>query len=326
MPYNGFALDIPSDALFIKDDRIYTPTSAHELGHCLGLYHTHKGLAYRERGCAEAIDGSNCNTCGDLVCDTPADNGKVNTNGYMPDLTNIMSYFHLFGYNRDHFTNSQGRRMRMALDNAPILSDITSNRCVRMSALNQLTHPNIETVRLSNLPTGVTVQWAVSGNISITSRSNSHASLRSRNTTPGSSNVWVRATLSNGIELLEGFRVINPPKTSLITSLVSFGSVSLSSGKWTNITARYNGQISPGGFTWQWSVPSSYIRQHSSSDSYIHVKPNITRNTQIYIRVKVCNASGCSGWKRAWFNVTAAPPSRPRWGVPLSPKPTKVHY
>lgn len=43
--YNGFALDIPSDALFIRDNRIYTSTSAHELEHCLGLYHTLQGTA-----------------------------------------------------------------------------------------------------------------------------------------------------------------------------------------------------------------------------------------------------------------------------------------
>ena len=78
-------------------------TFAHELGHYLGLYHTHSTT----HG-AELVDGSNCGSTGDLVCDTPAEpnlSGKVTTtclytgtdldpNGiaYVPDPTNMMSY------------------------------------------------------------------------------------------------------------------------------------------------------------------------------------------------------------------------------------------
>jgi len=43
-------------------------TLTHELGHFFGLYHTYE----REFG-DELVDGSNCATTGDLVCDTPAD-------------------------------------------------------------------------------------------------------------------------------------------------------------------------------------------------------------------------------------------------------------
>lgn len=76
---------------------------AHELGHFFGLWHTHtlfNGL--------ELVNGSNCATAGDLLCDTPADPnlGLTGTNGcsyegnftdpngdiYNPDPTNIMSY------------------------------------------------------------------------------------------------------------------------------------------------------------------------------------------------------------------------------------------
>ena len=76
---------------------------AHELGHNLGLYHTHENF-----GGNELVDQSNCNVAGDYICDTAADpnlNGKVGSdcsytgldvdsmgNSYKPPVNNIMSY------------------------------------------------------------------------------------------------------------------------------------------------------------------------------------------------------------------------------------------
>ena len=49
---------------------------SHEMGHVLGLWHTHHGT-FNEGGdtnqCAELVDGSNSDTCGDYIEDTPAD-------------------------------------------------------------------------------------------------------------------------------------------------------------------------------------------------------------------------------------------------------------
>lgn len=75
-------------------------TLSHEFGHFFSLYHTHSD--------DEFVNGSNCRTAGDEVCDTPADpglSGKVNgdcsyfgsrrdPNGhtYRPDTKNLMSY------------------------------------------------------------------------------------------------------------------------------------------------------------------------------------------------------------------------------------------
>lgn len=78
-------------------------TLIHEMGHFFYLSHTHGGTAN------ELVDGSNCLTDGDYLCDTPADptlgTGNVNTscvytgvgtdaNGqaYTPSPINIMSY------------------------------------------------------------------------------------------------------------------------------------------------------------------------------------------------------------------------------------------
>ncbi len=78
----------------------------HEMGHYLGLYHTH---GKTNTGTSdELVNGSNCLTAGDDVCDTPADpnlSGGVSTNCtyigtaqdlnnqfYVPSVANHMSY------------------------------------------------------------------------------------------------------------------------------------------------------------------------------------------------------------------------------------------
>jgi hypothetical protein len=97
----------------------------HELGHVLGLQHTF--------GPGELVDGSNCLTAGDGICDTPADGGyylpgvhidlstctyigtETDANGdlYDPMLNNIMSYSPCA---KDAFTPGQGQLMRYVLD------------------------------------------------------------------------------------------------------------------------------------------------------------------------------------------------------------------
>ncbi len=84
-----------------------TSAIPHEMGHFFGLLHT-----FKDNG-AELVDGSNCSTAGDMICDTPADpyvsgdpvasyvkdcifiSSKTDANGdfYVPDVGNIMSYY-----------------------------------------------------------------------------------------------------------------------------------------------------------------------------------------------------------------------------------------
>lgn len=95
----------------------------HEMGHYWGLKHTFEGSG------SENADGSNCQTEGDEVCDTPADpyvnpekmnlyidanctfiSTKKDVNGqfYNPDVSNIMSYYPC---GCSVFTNGQYIRM-----------------------------------------------------------------------------------------------------------------------------------------------------------------------------------------------------------------------
>ncbi|MGB0879750.1 MAG: zinc-dependent metalloprotease [Polaribacter sp.] len=112
---------------------------SHEMGHVLFLWHTHHGTRYEggdPNQCKELVDGSNSNSCGDYVIDTPADpylgfnvnlsncvwNGSgtdANGDSYNPDTTQIMSYSHPDCMS--HFSQGQGVRARNAIATLPFL-------------------------------------------------------------------------------------------------------------------------------------------------------------------------------------------------------------
>lgn len=96
-------------------------TLTHEMGHFFGLLHTWEGSHLPG---SELVDGSNCETSGDGICDTPADPyvnddssskdcdvliDKKDINGqyYTPILNNIMSYYQC----RCNFTCGQYNKM-----------------------------------------------------------------------------------------------------------------------------------------------------------------------------------------------------------------------
>ncbi|MCC5916732.1 MAG: zinc-dependent metalloprotease [Cryomorphaceae bacterium] len=176
---NSFAIGIPSNSCFIRGIKTFIDTSmnttkvipqaitsivSHEVGHMLGLYHTHHGTSgpwnpFPAATCAELVDGSNCDTCGDYVCDTPADRyGSVdqthinydcsynwdsvyslisidsiyeyrafdaNGDTINPDRLNIMSFSYVHCYNS--FTNGQISRIRNVVANSPLLQACLSS-------------------------------------------------------------------------------------------------------------------------------------------------------------------------------------------------------
>jgi hypothetical protein len=127
---SGGKAQFPGNYIALTKDYLDTFVLAHEIGHNFNLFHTHHGGAYEPDPNipAEAINGSNCATAGDLICDTPADprlfsgsGGNLNSStctytgggGYNPDTENIMSYTP--PECGDSFTHGQGDRMRGAL-------------------------------------------------------------------------------------------------------------------------------------------------------------------------------------------------------------------
>ncbi|RED92034.1 M43 family zinc metalloprotease [Marinoscillum furvescens] len=189
----GKAQNIPSNALVMRDEDVISSISAHELGHCLNLYHTFQGTDPNTSGCAEAINGSNCNSCGDLVCDTPADQNTGIFGGYSPDLTNIMSYY----LPADHFTTGQGWRMRTAISRESALSGITGTSCTipKLSSIDHLCNSGTKTITVSNLGANTTT-WTVSPYVSIVSSNNSSITVEASSSS-AQGNAFVRASFSN---------------------------------------------------------------------------------------------------------------------------------
>ena len=142
----GQASGIPANALVIGGNLnfngiiTYSANShilSHEMGHCLGLFHTFHGTCC-EPGCPELVNGSNGTTCGDFVQDSPADPVRLfnyslnnctwnntsfrdaNNDLYNPDEKIIMAY--TYPQCMQYFTNGQGQRMRDQMANSPILT------------------------------------------------------------------------------------------------------------------------------------------------------------------------------------------------------------
>ena len=123
--YCGYTRIPPSSDVVLMANNCTTSgnTLSHELGHYFSLYHTHGKSNFGTTD--ELVDGSNCHTAGDDICDTPADPnlyGKVNgfceysnsetdANGmlYTPNVNNIMSYAPKFC--RNEFTQGQYERI-----------------------------------------------------------------------------------------------------------------------------------------------------------------------------------------------------------------------
>lgn len=145
-------------------------TLPHEIGHCLNLFHTHHGV--EPGGCLENINGSNCNTCGDYICDTPADPtcivngsctyiGGATQNGilYTPDTRNIMSYSNMDCRNK--FSAGQGERMYASLKSISILQNVV------VQSVNGLPISNIYIQYSRNMGTSQPIDFGTSNSKTI---------------------------------------------------------------------------------------------------------------------------------------------------------------
>ena len=114
-------------------------TLEHELGHYFTLFHTHGTTNTGTTD--ELVNGSNCGSAGDRLCDTPADpnlSGQVNqecayvgnfrdANGdlYQPDVSNIMAYS--LDQCQNKFSPDQYARIRQGFENGRSYLNFTSS-------------------------------------------------------------------------------------------------------------------------------------------------------------------------------------------------------
>jgi NAD-dependent dihydropyrimidine dehydrogenase PreA subunit len=77
--FTGKAVSVPGTAIAISKKVLFTPTLVHEMGHCLGLLHTHNSadddVSTKTFTCEEFVfpsDSDNCIKCGDCICETNA--------------------------------------------------------------------------------------------------------------------------------------------------------------------------------------------------------------------------------------------------------------
>ncbi|WP_445735412.1 T9SS type A sorting domain-containing protein [Mariniflexile sp.] len=220
--YNGKANGILSRELVIDINYAATNVLAHEIGHCLNLWHTFHGSfaepasAQDPNACSENFNGLNCETCGDYVCDTPADANIGNSGGYNPALDNIMSYYFPF----DKLTSGQNTKMRQAFDSSSILQNVISNSCSipELDGSSIVCNSNT-TFTLQNGGTSVT--WQVSSNLQIVSSNNSSITVKSQSAN-SSGQGFIEAILPYET-LIQNVWVGKPQSVLSLTHVPTFG-------------------------------------------------------------------------------------------------------
>lgn len=122
----GVTLNVPGRNCAVRNSAAIGTSLAHEVGHCLGLFHPdeicngyERVIRTYEQGCYP-----NCSTAGDLICDTPAERnlyGPANDDcGTQYPITNP-NYGNIMDIQcpssaRYYFTHDQIQKMEYTLD------------------------------------------------------------------------------------------------------------------------------------------------------------------------------------------------------------------
>lgn len=232
----GCAKDIPSNAFFIVNFMANDHAIAHEMGHCFGLFHTHRGTNVGTTqetlsSCLELINGANCNVCGDLICDTPADPGllfQVNAdcnyigtftqNGvpYNPDTRNIMSYSHC----SNRFSPQQVNAMKNRLiETTSVPATSLVNTGISTPLLNGADYfCTSSAFTVSNIRPGFAVTGWTSSNPGVATVNVSGIA------TGVSSGVTIlRANISDGCETYYAYKSVGVGKPSALSGTYQYG-------------------------------------------------------------------------------------------------------
>jgi hypothetical protein len=311
----GRAGSITSRNLVMQNSYCTTGVSAHEFGHCLNLRHTFRGSPNEPIGCAELINGSNCLTCGDVICDTPADYYTVNSSGdrvpasgYSPDITNDMSYYSPSTLN--HFSTLQGERMRDALNGSSVLQPIIDNLCKSIIGSSVLCSSPNQSYTLTN-SVGSNAIWSVSSNLQIVSQNGQTVIIRPlSNSVNGSATIT--ATFSNGqiltktiwvgIPQFKEFYFYNSQSVTMCIAPIDYLTTSLPSHK---VKAIFDGITNSEilvNSNWEWEIENNLIMINGTRDTRT-ICPMGTGFCSFRVRAK--NACGWSDWYQiSQFEIT----------------------
>ena len=97
--------DWDSCFIIVNKKNLTSNSTIHELGNIFGLYHTNESIFG-----LELVDGSNCETTGDLICDTPADPSSVPFN-LLPVLVDCKFVYKGKDANGDFYESDLGNYM-----------------------------------------------------------------------------------------------------------------------------------------------------------------------------------------------------------------------
>ncbi|HCD9236063.1 TPA: hypothetical protein NEG48_003083 [Elizabethkingia anophelis] len=227
--YGGRAENIPSISAVIDQDAALLSSTQHEVGHCLNLFHTHSGRGCGDTGgCQEATDGSNCSTCGDFVCDTPADPCLFDNvddltcqytgpSGFSPAVNNIMSYAPLEC--RNNLTPGQTFRFKSALLSASVLQPVKVSNCNLPSISGPDDICNFGVYTVNDMPSGATVNWTVStvGQVTFSNITSNSITLTQIQGEYG--NFQLRARVTSGGQTITVYKNISLPTPNVPTSI-----------------------------------------------------------------------------------------------------------
>ncbi len=298
---------------------------SHEMGHVLYLWHTHHGT-YNEGGndnpCPELVNGSNSDTCGDYVTDTPADphlqfdvnqstcewnSSGTDANGdtYNPDEKNVMSYTDVNCM--EYFSEGQGERMRNAINTLPYLQQVVTDNCLvqKLSSIEQLCYDNSQTLSISDISNNSTT-WQVSSNVTILSSNNSSIIVRATSSN-STGNGWVRAILSNGVSIQEDFEVGIPDRNKITIEHTTNtnGDYVLINNIWSILTSYHQDHNNFIGAEWDWKFEpvGGNMSILTRNDISNRIDVSVSGEGQLIIKTRVYNECGCSLWKDAAFQV-----------------------
>ncbi len=331
----GLAEDIPSTALIVHGNYYATSSLPHEMGHCLGLYHTHHGTVNENGGdtnqCAELVNGSNSSTCGDYISDTSADPNQwssnscsyvgtgVDANGdsYNPVSSNLMSY--AYKPCRTSYSNLQIGRMKAFIDNTPMLQNTFTSTISGPSTVCS----SGSTFTVNNLPTGSTISWDKSSNLILSSTSGSSANFAPTSSGEG----WVQATVNSSC----GSSIILPRKNVWIgnpstpTNIIGFYRDGMSFGQDQVYEFSVEPPIIQNVTNYQWVLGGGTILsgQGTSVLTIRTAKNPNGRITYFDLDVRVGNLCGWTSFlSRSGFVVPGVGPINKSGKLILSPNPS----